>query len=607
MKMNKTLLAIAIMSTAISAQVVAQDTVRLVVSPQVKTQNLLKYNNAQLVSMQQGKDTCIQAPNGAGNWCVAKSGALSTVNKIASQSMMNGKSKITPSYKAVTLNAYGYSANEVAALLTQSGQFGLVEVDEVVSTPKNIETIGGQNEVSVSDVPYVNDPDHIWQPYFKSERKKATGMNLIALWSEIEVRTKNNPIDVIVLDSGFYQNDDMVYDDGRGFSQKPLVEGDAPIARSDSFAPLRSGCTAHGLGVAGTIGATMNNGIGIAGMTNNVNIHAIATMQCGSGLLSDSADALLWLAGASFEGVTPYQGKPGVVNLSLGTYLEPVEGYTGPVCPVYMQSAINVAKAAGFSIVIAAGNHGKDVKYAIPANCDGVIAVGALMSNGDIAPFSNTGKEISLMANGIEVVAPGEGGELVGTWAGTSFSTPLVAGMLAIARQASGIDADLAEQLLILSAQKETLDATCASSNCGAGLPDAKLLLDLAMLAKDNKLNTITHALGNKRDCDTKWFLDFFGSGATLCDLYEVNMMGGYIGDDSTYKLVSIGNSETWLAATPSVVGEFNAGKVMLQNIDADINQYGFQICKGGSCGKVVAMNIADAVIAKKPLACLTK
>ena len=104
-----------------------------------------------------------------------------------------------------------------------------------------------------------------------------------------------------------------------------------------------------------------------------------------------------------------------------------------------LQAAVDYATGRNVVVVAAAGNDGdKGVTIATtphyPAACDGVIAVGATDAAGNHAGFSSYG-------NWVDVVAPGEVSEhrsrihddharpSYGTGSGTSFSSPLVAGV----------------------------------------------------------------------------------------------------------------------------------------------------------------------------------
>ena len=66
-----------------------------------------------------------------------------------------------------------------------------------------------------------------------------------------------------------------------------------------------------------------------------------------------------------------------------------------------MQDAINIALAQGAVIVVAAGNEKRQrVATSAPANCSGVITVGASTAQGDRASYSNFGLRVDVSAPG---------------------------------------------------------------------------------------------------------------------------------------------------------------------------------------------------------------
>jgi serine protease len=122
-------------------------------------------------------------------------------------------------------------------------------------------------------------------------------------------------------------------------------------------------------------------------------------------------------------------------------------------CNAAYQDAVNKIIAAGTTIVVAAGN--SDNAVAAPANCAGVVAVGALRHVGTKGGYSNLGPEVAISAPGGNCVNTAAGSPclypILSTWNsgtttpqnstytesfnyfyGTSFSAPLVAGTVAL-------------------------------------------------------------------------------------------------------------------------------------------------------------------------------
>ena len=175
----------------------------------------------------------------------------------------------------------------------------------------------------------------------------------------------------------------------------------------------------HGTHVSGIIGATGNNGVGVAGVDWNVQIMPLKFLDStGSGYTSDAVKALNF---AVAHGAT-------VSNNSYGG---------GGYDPA-MASAIANAQAHGHIFVAAAGNSGlnNDSSTAYPADYpyDNVVAVAATDRNDNLASFSDYGaNSVDLGAPGVSILSTYKGGGYA-TLSGTSMATPFVTGAMALVR-----------------------------------------------------------------------------------------------------------------------------------------------------------------------------
>jgi cyanobactin maturation PatA/PatG family protease len=121
------------------------------------------------------------------------------------------------------------------------------------------------------------------------------------------------------------------------------------------------------------------------------------------------------------------QAGANIINISGGQF-----SHSGTAHPV-LADAVRTCAKNGALIVAAAGNQGCDCLH-IPGSLPSVLAVGAMNVHGEPLPFSNWGADYQ--AQGI--LAPGENilgavpGGKTSTGSGTSFATPIVAGVAAL-------------------------------------------------------------------------------------------------------------------------------------------------------------------------------
>ena len=185
----------------------------------------------------------------------------------------------------------------------------------------------------------------------------------------------------------------------------------------------------HGTHVAGIIGATTNNGEGIAGVLWQCELLPLKVLD-NEGPIWALEKAILYAAGLLDE---PHNPKPvDIINLSLGF------GKNSDI----LKEVINKAHDVGVLIVAASGNHEDNNNKAImyPAAYDNVIAVGAVEYNNSAPPliayYSNYGNDLDLVApgTGIYSTVPSkkdwDGFYTYKT--GTSMAAPHVAGVIGL-------------------------------------------------------------------------------------------------------------------------------------------------------------------------------
>ena len=232
----------------------------------------------------------------------------------------------------------------------------------------------------------------------------------------------------------------------------------------------------HGTMVAGVIGASSQNGRDVAGIDWAARILPVRVLGKCNGNASDIADGMMWAAGNSVPGVPDNPNPAKILNLSLGS---------ANACPNTYRAVIGQLVAAGKIVVVSAGNDNNNADHS-PAGCPGVINVTAVGRSGSKASYANFGSRVTLAAPG------GEGGNLVTlgntgrtvpglptvtSTSGTSFSAPVVTGiislMLAIRPE---LDSTAVTRILAATARPFP-DVSCDTSICGAGIVDAAAAL----------------------------------------------------------------------------------------------------------------------------------
>ncbi|MCJ8209414.1 S8 family peptidase [Mucilaginibacter sp. RS28] len=186
--------------------------------------------------------------------------------------------------------------------------------------------------------------------------------------------------------------------------------------------------TTHGTHVAGIIGASRDNGIGVKGVANNVQIMSVNCVPNGDERDKDIANAIRYAVDNGAK----------VINMSFGR----------PYCTdkAVVDEAIKYAMSKDVLLVHAAGNDNEDLdkkaNYPTPfyndgGHADAWLTVGASGFRDDQtlkADFSNYGKQtVDVFAPGIKINSTVPGSAYV-EYGGTSMASPVVAGLAALIR-----------------------------------------------------------------------------------------------------------------------------------------------------------------------------
>ncbi|RYC69336.1 S8 family serine peptidase [Spirosoma sordidisoli] len=232
-----------------------------------------------------------------------------------------------------------------------------------------------------------------------------------------------------VLDSGFLRANQLsflkpLFDEKRILATYDFVRKETSVYEDDS----------HGLSCLSAIAATADNQL--YGTAFKAQFILLRTEDAGSEQRIEEAN---WLFGAEYADSAGVD----VISSSLGytTFDDPASGYTyrdmnGKTA--LSSRAAQIAAETGMVVVVAAGNEGSGSwRYlSAPSDAAAVLAIGAVTQTGQRAAFSSFGPSADgrvkpdLAARGQGTLVGSPGGQIV-SGNGTSFATPLVAGLAA--------------------------------------------------------------------------------------------------------------------------------------------------------------------------------
>ncbi len=179
--------------------------------------------------------------------------------------------------------------------------------------------------------------------------------------------------------------DNNVDDDDNGYTDD--VHG-WNFRDSDNDLTDRNG---HGTITAGIAGARTNNGLGIAGMNDNIVIMPLKVLDFD--LMGDSSD----ISEAIFYAV---DNGADVINISIG----------GEKMSRSEKLAVEYAYSQDVLIVVAAGNEGLESEHFYPAGLNEVITVSSVGPDLKRRNFSNWGAQVDIAAPGVDILSLRAGG-----------------------------------------------------------------------------------------------------------------------------------------------------------------------------------------------------
>lgn len=372
---------------------------------------------------------------------------------------------------------------------------------EIYSKNPNVEyAVPNSIVTAFTDDPYYSYQWNLYSNY---------GINVEPAW----VETTGNGVIVAVLDTG------VAYEDYRQYKVAPDLVNTKFVAGYDFINNDKhpNDDHSHGTHVAGTIAQSTNNNLGVAGVAYDCSIMPVKVLdKSGSGTLSELVDGIYF---ATDKGAD-------VISMSLGF---PPEYYPGEA----LDDALEYAYLNGVTIVAAAGNDATGV-VSYPAAYGKCIAVGATGYDGQLAPYSNYGDAIDLVAPGGNTRQDLNGdtygdGILQNTFnpttkdpkafgyyffQGTSMATPHVSGVAALLISQGASNNEVRDAL---ESNARDLGDDGWDNIYGYGLIDAKAALDsLSTVPAPN--NPPVADAGGPYSGVAGTPIQFYGSGSTDSD-----------------------------------------------------------------------------------------
>lgn len=342
--------------------------------------------------------------------------------------------KVDPLQKDAALQTLKSAGVDPAQSSTQPGSVNTlivqVQADKLATTLASLETGKGIEFAEPNYVAgissFASSPSQPDDPLFASQTNLSQ-IQVPAAWSTV---SGEQPVLVAVLDTGIdltqpdlansiWSNpgetgtdaagtpraSNGLDDDGNGFVDDHqgwnFVDGNNNVSDDNG----------HGTHLAGIIAASINNGVGVAGIAPNARILPVKVLdKNGYGTYANIASGIVYATNMGAR----------VINL----------GFGGTGSSAVLQDAVDYALLHNVLLVAAAGNGGPHTTY-YPAGYSGVVAVSAVDGQNALAGFSSTGDDISLAAPGVGILSTGLNGTYV-TMSGTSMAAAEVSGVAAL-------------------------------------------------------------------------------------------------------------------------------------------------------------------------------
>ncbi len=283
---------------------------------------------------------------------------------------------------------------------------------------------------------------------------------------------------IAVLDSGFI-NVDSTAPFQRLFDNNLILGGYNYVNQSTDVYSLHN----HGTLVLSCMGGFVEGEL--VGTAPNAQYYLFVTEDVSE---ENPVEESYWVEGAEEAdrlGVDVITSSLGYFGYDNPNYSHTYSDMTGNVA--FASRGANVAFSKGIVVVASAGNNGNSSEphVGVPAEGTNVLAIGAVQFNEQYASFSSIGPSFDnrikpdVMAQGQASVVANTSGNIQ-TASGTSFSGPIMAGMIASFWQAVP---SLTNQQVVDFVKESADRFTNPNEQYGYGIPDFQLALQNALLS----------------------------------------------------------------------------------------------------------------------------
>lgn len=302
-----------------------------------------------------------------------------------------------------------------------------------------------------------------------------------------ELGFKGQGMVIAVLDAGFINVDERsifqrLWDNQQILGTKNMVSPGASVFADHS----------HGTSVLSTMGGYWEGTL--VGTAPDADYWLIRTEDGATEFLIEEYN---WVAGAAFADSVGAD----VLNTSLGytDFDDPAMNHTWEELngdSTVITRGSNIAYSKGMIVVNSAGNSGNSAWRYIGAPADGydVFTIGAINGDGIIAGFSSHGFPWSedvkpnVVARGSGAYVASASSDMVGPGSGTSFSSPIMAGMTASLWSADpSLSPKMIKQAITYASDRFSDRFNEPDTLYGYGLPDFELALSILGVDEEQK------------------------------------------------------------------------------------------------------------------------